>query len=154
MAESVYVLSEAKLQNMVTAIMQQVNIRIGDYIDNSAINSNSRTDKTASPKAVYNALQNVAAVVPIINSNKLAVDFNLIPTPSDKVLYVILADSDATEGVPYVFIPDESEPGEGTFVKVCQADESEPKYEHKEFTNEQISNIISAAVAATTPVFD
>lgn len=154
MAESVYVLTEAKLQSMVTAIMQQVNIRIGDYIDNSAINSDSRTDKTASPKAVYNALQNVAAVVPVINSNKLAVDFNLIPNPSDKVLYVILDSADATEGIPYIFIPDENNSGEGTFIRVCQVDENEIKYEHKEFTNEQISNIISAAVEATTPVFE
>lgn len=150
----VYVLTEAKLQSMVTAIMRQVNVRINDFIDTNPIAYNSRADKIASPKAVYDSLKTVEAVIPVLNENKLAVSKMLIPNPTDKSLYVIVESEDDTEGTPYIYIPDDDPNGEGRFIKVCKVDETEQKYEHNEFTDEQITNIISAAVSATEPTFE
>jgi len=134
MAESVYVLTEQKLQTLVTSIMQSVNSRINAYIDQDAISSSSRADKIASPHAVFNALQNVTAVVPIVNTNQLAVGFSLINNPDSKVIYVVLESEDSTDGIPYIFIPDPDDPNEGTFVNLHPAS-SETSYEHIEFTD-------------------
>ena len=149
----VYVLTEQKLQNLVTSIMRKVNVRINDYIDTTPISSESRADKIASPRAVYNALQTVDSVVPVVNKNKLAVGLSLIPNPNDKVLYIILDSADATDGTPYIFIPDDTNEDGGKFVKVCSASTEVP-VEHQEFTDAQITAIVDTAVAATVPVFE
>jgi len=149
----VYVLTEQKLQSLVTSIMRNVNIRINDYIDTAPISSTSRADKLASPQAVYNALQTVDSVIPVVNNNKLAVGVALIPNPSDKVLYIVLDSADAIDGTPYIFIPDESNDDGGKFVKVCPASTEAP-IEHQEFTDAQINAIVEAAVTATVPVFE